>query len=82
VEGKFSSSKCASKSQICKREPPRAGQISGATDASVAKPTDATLASVTLKHRHVSTAHSKTNGRLPASDVSDARPLQCLSRDR
>jgi hypothetical protein len=27
VEGKFSSSKCASISQMCKREPPRAGHL-------------------------------------------------------
>jgi hypothetical protein len=43
---------------------------------------DATLASVTLKRRHMSNARSKSNGRLLVLDASDARPLQRLSRDR
>jgi hypothetical protein len=49
---------------------------------SVAKPIDATLASIALKHRHVSTARSKSNGRLLASDASDAEATSVFHCDR
>jgi hypothetical protein len=76
VEGVFSSSKCASISQMCKSVPPRAGHLlfitfhsrasryqlhltifggdRRCTVASVAKPTDATGASVAPPSSHVS----------------------------
>jgi hypothetical protein len=92
VEGVFSSSKCASISQMCKRGPPRAGHLlfitfhsraihyqlhwtifegdRRCTVASVAKPTDATGASVAPPSGHVSRPLEFTALALYASDAS------------
>jgi hypothetical protein len=100
VEGVFSSSKCASISQMCKRGPPRAGYLlfivnEKATSrytlhwaifggdrrcsvASVAKPTDATGASVAPPSGYVSRPLEFTTLALYASDAYYAsRPSVC-----